>query len=278
LIVLCFFVLRFIPFFNDADYSNYFQKGDQKAGLFYFLIFFPNYSLFNYGSPLYLGQLWTLGVEEFFYLFFPIFIYFIPYKKIPKFLIASGTVFIIASVLIGYYLIGSASRLEQLLVVYADKYRIYSFALGGLAAYYYLEENPIVKLKRLLSKKAVAYGLLLIIFMCVVTGLTFSVMTQQVYSVYFFVLLLALLLSGINPWLLNNRLSVYLGKISYGFYMLHVIAIVIVLKWLYPLLQTGNTFFNSLLIYFFTTVCTILLAIVSWHAFEKYFLRLRNKL
>ena len=72
LVVLGFFVLHHISFFSEAIHTNYFNGTKHHTALVYYLLFLPNYSEFCFGAPVYVGQVWSLGVEEFFYLFFPI--------------------------------------------------------------------------------------------------------------------------------------------------------------------------------------------------------------
>ena len=276
-VLLGFFVLNQIPFFSWSDHTKYFAHSKQYTGLIYYLFFLPNYSWFNFGAPQYVGQVWSLGVEEFFYLYFPIAVYFISLKRIPTFLLSVSVFFIGASVFIRLTLPGSTEKLEQLLYVYADRYRLYSFALGGLAASYLLQEGSITRIKNYLSKKYISYLLLVITAVLVLMGRTFSVVTQQAYSILFSILILSILLSGIRPWILNNKIAVYLGKISYGIYMLHFIAIVAALKLFVPMLQSGVKWIDSVIIYISATIFTIILAMISWHFYEKFFLQFRIK-
>lgn len=276
-IFLGFFVFRQIPFFNEAIHTNYFIGTKHSSALIYYILFLPNYAGFRFGSTAYIGQVWSLGVEEFFYLFFPIAVYFIPMKRMFFFLISSSILFIVISILVRAILEGSPGKLEQLLYVYADKYRLYSFTLGGLAAYFYLETSTTGSIKKYLSNRFFSYVILAFAFGLILVGRTFSIATQQVYSLIFSLLLLSVLLSGIKPWLLNNAVSIYLGRISYGIYMLHAIAIVIVLKGIYPALATGIKWVDSLSVYLLATIVTIVLAMISWHFYEKIFLRFRIK-
>ena len=277
IIILGFFVLNRIPFFSEGFHTNYFNNSKQYTGLIYYLLFLPNYSWFRFSAPEYVGQVWSLGVEEFFYLYFPIAIYFISLKRISVFLISVIVFFISVSIFIRLTLAGTGVPLEKFLFAYADRYRLYSFALGGLAAYYFLQVDSIPRIKNYLRRKYISYTLLVITLALILIGRTFSVVTQQAYSILFSIMIFSVLLSGIRPWVLNNRVVIYLGKISYGIYMLHFIAIVVTLKAIYPVLTTGVEWIDSSIIYLSVTIFTIFLAMISWHFYEKFFLRFRIK-
>src|SRR3954467_2499920 len=73
LVLFVYFVLPHFSLFNYSGYDSSFSKDPQ--GLVLFLSFCPNLSEFLRGNVLYLGQTWSLGVEEFFYVFFPIGMY-----------------------------------------------------------------------------------------------------------------------------------------------------------------------------------------------------------
>ena len=82
LIVLTFLVFIPQPFFllphQDAIATN---SSLYKNRLLGYLLFMPNYTDLKWGGQLYLGQVWSLGVKEFFYLFFPLAFYHVKLKN-----------------------------------------------------------------------------------------------------------------------------------------------------------------------------------------------------
>ncbi len=275
LVLLTFFLLRHLAFFQEFPVKTAFADttlaGKRITG---YLFFLPNYTELRFGSQLYLGQTWTLGVEEFFYLFFPIGIYFTPYRHIKKFLVILALVFIMLSVAVHSGILANKfSRLTgSVLFVFFDKYRIYSFAIGGLAAYYLVEgKGYYSRPARWLSTRTASWLLIIIIFIFVITGMTFSFFTQQFYAILFGIFLFSIISSGIRFRLLNHPWMVYFGKISYGVYMLHAIAIVTVLRLAQP---RGNfSIMANVLWMLAATLLTIVLAAFSYELFEKYFLK-----
>jgi peptidoglycan/LPS O-acetylase OafA/YrhL len=81
---------------------------------------------------------------------------------------------------------------------------------------------------------------------------------------------------GVN---IQNKALNYLGQISYGLYMFHVIALSAVV-FLFLKLQI-DTIFNDwltiVLIYMLTFAFTFIMAHLSYKYFETYFLKLKNK-
>ena len=71
---------------------------------------------------------------------------------------------------------------------------------------------------------------------------------------------------------LENKLMNSLGNISYGLYMLHPIAIVLTIKFAQKYELLTNWF-----LYPASVLFTIALAYISYHKYEKYFLRFKTK-
>jgi len=146
-------------------------------------------------------HLWSLGVEEQFYLFWPLFIYFLYQKKISK-----------------CYGIG-ALMLVSLLVCLLGKNtfylplgRIWELGLGGLLCYY----QPIV-LRR--------YSYLGVLAFLVLLGLSTLVYTQnRMLMIIVATLSTAILIvypGVVNRCVLSQPVLVFLGMISYPLYLWH---------------------------------------------------------
>ena len=78
---------------------------------------------------------------------------------------------------------------------------------------------------------------------------------------------------------LNNKLLSYLGQISYGIYMFHVIVMNFVVFFMLKIqeFKIFNDTVIILLIYILTFALTIILAHFSYKYFETYFLKLKTK-
>ena len=105
----------------------------------------------------------------------------------------------------------------------------------------------------------------------VLIGITFSGFTQLVYAFLFALLILSLESSGTRYSLLNHRILLYLGKISYGIYMLHPLAIVLCFRLgtkLFPVGIGGEIFLAIA-----SMLLTVLLSVLSYELLEKHFLK-----
>jgi len=155
--------------------------------------------------------------------------------------------------------------------IYLDRYRIYAFAFGAIGASLIVFPVKNYQWLQTLIKKNTSIMLLLSIAIFVITGFTFSIATQQVYALLFALLIFSITASGIRFTLLNYRLFVYLGKISYGIYMLHPLVLISLFKVWQP---NRSDILTSVGIAATGTLLTILLAAISYELFEKYFQRM----
>jgi peptidoglycan/LPS O-acetylase OafA/YrhL len=94
---------------------------------------------------------------------------------------------------------------------------------------------------------------------------------QEVYSLIFTLILINLAKNPASILSLENPVFNYLGKISYGMYMYHTIAVVIGVK-------ISHSYNNSNFVsYPISYVLTILISMLSYEFFEKPFLRIKDK-
>lgn len=236
---------------------------------YFFVFFLPGMVTFYFGNHL-LEPLWSIGVEELFYLIWaPIF----------KFLKR-----IIFPVMLG--IIG----LKMILLVAAShgwfneetRYLIRilqfeSMALGGLAAYviYYFGNHSFFQSK---SRKAFLFVMALLALAIVfVHTKTFddALFATIIKSLVFALFLLLMGVKNQATKVGEHKWLVYFGEISYGIYMYHLVVLtglvelMKVLK-IHPIVDTA--------IYFvLATGITIGVAALSKATFENYFLKFKPK-
>src|SRR4051794_2984034 len=80
LVLLTFFLFPYFKLFQYPGYNNIFFT-EQKEPFIFYMLFCPNLANYFFGNLYFLGQTWSLGVEEFFYVFFPIGLHFISGKN-----------------------------------------------------------------------------------------------------------------------------------------------------------------------------------------------------
>ena len=242
-------------------------------------MFFPNYTGHIYGSLSYMDITWSLAVEEFFYITFPVLIFLIPAKKIKTaFFFLLWTLIILSLVpFFSNSLKFSNTTFTSLVNMYILKYRLYAFIAGALSSYIYFYSDSLPSHFNFLKNSTFSLSLLGLFFILIFSGTTFSFINHQAYSIFFAVLLFSITSSGIRPFIINNRLINYFGKISYGIYMLHPIAVVVTLRLFSHTAYFTNNLFGMILVDVAAVLTTISISAFSYEFFEKHFLKKRKR-
>jgi len=258
------FVLPFAPFFTipgfgrDAVWSNLAYK------LALFVFFLPNLVLTWLGLVPYASQAWSIGAEEQFYLVWPLL-----NRK-------AGNRWTLMLAVIGGYLslkaLWAFLPAGESLAVLRDFWAttpIDCMAIGGLFALVVHEDGSRVEaLRRLVYSREVQWLALLSAIACVSVGFTPPHLRREFYSVLFGILICNFAANPRRIFSMETAWSSYLGKISYGLYMYHPLAIVLSIR----LLQSLGAMSGSLL-YPLACLMTVAIAALSYEAFEKRFIR-----
>jgi peptidoglycan/LPS O-acetylase OafA/YrhL len=220
-----------------------------------------------------LSPLWSLSVEEQFYIFWPAIIFFINRRWLPlAFLIG-----IIVAVLFRYAITVSTNDLGRLLMPGS----LDSFCLGGLIAY-----GKEFKTKGYLLFKKYNNWSIVFAFICLVAV---NVFLKQNKNMLLFITLYFLIISAVFAvlidWvadgvkipivssILNNRVLRYLGKISYGIYLIHNFIPYLYGVKLPVMLEPFSLYIAQLL----RLLIVVGLASASWYLFEKPILQLKKR-
>ncbi len=227
--------------------------------------FLPNVFAKLYMPGGILEVLWSIGIEEQFYIIVAPLLFLVNKNRILLFLIAFT----------GLYFVVFHLEVFQFLKHFSMVFFFLFF--GGIIAV--LEEKKHLEF----LKKTMLIPMLII----VLTVLFFTTSILHFDSLVLFNLSAMVLFGLFIHTLAHNNFGIeiknkalnYLGQISYGLYMFHVIALNAVV-FLFLKLQMEiviNDLLVIVLIFILTFALTIIMAHVSYKYFETYFLKLKNK-
>ena len=276
--LILFFALY--PFLFSNEHKAAYQYYSQNQ--FWFWLHVENWLFVKKGfstSP-YLTHFWSLAIEEQFYLFWPLIIYFLKdLKKIKITIVALIVVALAIRVYMRcYYPANFANYYCNTLT------RMDSILIGCLLSIHIKEGKKIsgAVLKWLLAG-CVAYfaGGFLLGGSLNLKNPYFSTFGYTIVSVFFASLLYIFLHKdfSILRWLKGSFLLNYLGKISYGIYVFHIPVYLVLSSLLMKILQKSYGM-NSLQALFFIATVSLIVTLVasslSFYYFEKPFMRLKK--
>lgn len=251
----------YVPGLSEAIPNNF----AQKVGLL--LLILPN--LVTTPIPA-IHQTWSIGVEEQFYLLWPVL-----FRKIANplliclgvlggyLLIKFGVLLLIGHVAHNPGWLNTATRIW-------NKFSVDCMAIGGIAAI--VLHRRYGKILRFLFNRYVQLATYTVSGLMIAYGVRLPYLNFECYAILFAVLILNLAANPHSVLKLEFRPLHYLGKISYGLYMYHAVAISIA-HYLTKQLQPGN----DVILYTLSILLTIALSSASYHWFESRFIRAKNR-
>lgn len=230
-------------------------------------------SIFGYPPRTFINHLWSVGVEEQFYLAFPFIVKLIGIKNL-KYMalifLCVGTVSRIIMINTDFFVSAEQAMWTSTLT------RLDALA-GGILLAFYLQEKKLFPLTGLFSKLAVIFFSITALALC---SSYFSV-ESNVYNallVYPAATLAGVVIiwAAISPNLDFSKFSVliYLGKISYGLYVFHLFGLMLAKNILGVSLKNNSSAVSIAVLGF---ALTLIFAIASYHLLEKPFLKLKKR-
>jgi peptidoglycan/LPS O-acetylase OafA/YrhL len=232
-----------------------------------------------FGVPMQYGVLWTLAIEEHFYLLWPSVVRRLSAKNVAT---VATSIFVSCPLLRFLYCLGGGDAGKGYTWLYAD-----GLALGALLACVVRGTWGTRSGVRRLTTALLGSSLILLI-----TGWPFGilfasrgaglVLRPTVLNLFFGGVMLLALLLGTSPWkgIVNGVTLRFFGEISYGVYLLHMLIFDITDRFLklLPHIKIATGHFEFMVLRFClgagTTVGVAYLS--RWH-FEELFLKLKNK-
>ncbi|MEH1792139.1 acyltransferase family protein [Nostoc sp.] len=254
-LILVYFVLPLFKIDNTPPLSNQ---------LWYYLYLqnipatFTDLNLQSSGP----GHFWSLAVEEHFYLFWPLLVYFLPSKRL---LWASLGIILLALV------IRIILLTHNIGVFYFTLCRFDALAMGSLLAY--LEYKNDLSIYRKYFVNIGIFSLVLLLITWRFTGgqgLDFIEMLKFTMIALFYLCLVGYLSiekhQNLIPKIVSNPLLVFTGKISYGLYVFHPLIFGII----------GNQNQNFYVCIVTSLFLTYLIAYLSYELYEKNFIKMKR--
>lgn len=260
------FVAPNLLFFYQPHVVSSLQTNSVFLQFITHLLLFPNLSIALFGVIPYAGQLWSIGVEEQFYLFWPILI-----KRVKNRLVLFVGVFIMFSaVKLLLVLLAKYFTIAVLALSFWYYFNIDLMAIGALAAYLVVYKKE--KILNVIYSKWMQVIVWAIVIILITNSYQFKVLHYEIYGVFFAIIILNLACNKNNLVKLDNKMINFLGKISYGIYMFHYIALAITIKILSALNYT-----KGFEIYLMALLLTVGLSALSYYFFEGYFLKWKDR-
>jgi len=260
---------------------NYTMPYSFSQTAFYFVFFMPFVVNILFGHHL-LEPLWSIGVEEIFYLIWAPLVKFS--RKYVLFLIIL-VIFIKLILITIIYFTNNNSVLAQVISIL----KFEAMAIGGLGAYLVFNaKKQIHDTIIFLVPFQIIFILLIIIQLFGFKYLTENfILAKIIYdtpivSSIFNMLLFCWLIVNISLnqksiISLEHKIFNYLGDISYGIYMYHMLIIFGITLFLSKFFNNINNILASVIFYILVTCLTIIVSGLSKKFFEDKFLKLKKK-
>lgn len=262
------------PYILDALNLPFSNNGYEPNWLFS-VLFLENYQMMIAGdfpnvSPL--GVMWSLCIEEHFYIIWGILFYLTSIKNIPKVIVFSILTSIIARFVYSFYSLDSLDIFTNLDL----------FAYGAIPAYLLITKPTFFeKLKKINS--AIKYIIVLLTLFCVLlfgnTDFVGEAFLSPIILGSLFSLIIFFTLPTKNRIFIPNHFMISkMGKYTYGLYLYHTICITLVLQLSSKLIITDNDVFQNIFLTFIAFVLSVIISVISFYIFEKRFLKLKKYL
>lgn len=269
-----YFLLMLFSFVIVPYASAYFHVPVTLPPAYYYLFFISNFYL--EGHVYFLKFLWTLSVEEQFYMVWGVCLFLFQ-----KYLLTCISLFFGLSIMYTIYAINHGNNYYFHTLTY-----LFDFAVGILTALIFQSDNYIVtffkRIRKLYSFIFVfSLPVILILIFCVV-DFSPSYFTSWLDLLFRYVFILYTGLFIIEQLVNENsivklksqRFLIYTGKISYGLYCFHGI----VLTFGMIILQKTNTIIPIILQVFLFLLVNYIIAAISYRVIENPFLQFKNKI
>ncbi len=279
LFYLCvFFGFVFFPFIK----YNTIPAPNEVSNCWYYIFFAANFNLIQIWpkvpGALSLIVLWSVAVEEQFYLAWPVILKYSNAKKYPYIFFA----------VIFFTLLFRSFYTENTPADYAIRFFhtfsvIGDMAVGGMAAYYCSYDNIIFNCIKKMPRWQIVllyiFTVCAILFRKIIFFYFFPMLAERIVLSVLFALIIAEQNFADNSLFKFSKFKIIsnLGIYTYGLYCLHFIGILATQMLIDKFHLRINSLFTSSLACIAALIITTLVSMLSYHLYEKHFLRLKDK-
>lgn len=220
--VIVFMALVVLPLFTEISFGNL-TKPDQPIVVISLLFMIPNLLRISFPNLIGANQLWSVGIEEQFYLFWPLLIkrYAGQVSRfLCLFIVIKLSVHLILVAALQFHEISWLIKVEKLYALFP----IEQMAVGGLGASFLFHKKR--KLLRYMESHAAVMVALLFIIISSFMSID-SFLYPTIEAIAFIVVVYQVTINKKIYRHLETKTLNYLGSISYGIYMWHTVAITI---------------------------------------------------
>lgn len=212
--------------------------------------------------------LWSVGVEEQFYAFWPLL--FNRTKNIFYTLIGFIFIYLTIKICLRYF---ENDKIYYLFMRSAFD----SMAVGGIGAYFLFKKSSVLKyvFNKWIQVSAWLFFVVSILYKPIHIA---SLFDSEIHSIIYVIIILNVSTNPQSIISLENKVMNFLGKISYGMYVYHMSIIVLLsFIWKKYFYQVSPHWMNYVIVYFLVIGCTIVVSFLSYKYLESYFLSLKPR-
>lgn len=272
------FIYIAIPYLLPDYYASEQERFSLKSVLLN-VVFLTNVTMALKYTPLIINPIWSIGIEEQFYLFWP---WVVKAKNILKFILA---IILVIPLLKVMFLFGANyAGIFNILYEILSQTRFDSMAIGGFFGILAFNNKIVIKgfsiTKDIFKPKFLQFTfyILALGFLIIPHNKSFLFNLYNYHILPFLFSAILINIIDLQSSIINieNKITNYIGKISYSLYLLHLI----VFYFLFPVLQNWFEGCHKMIIIFGVYSISILIAIaiasLSYELIEKHFLKYKK--
>ncbi|MBU3677073.1 MAG: acyltransferase [Chitinophagaceae bacterium] len=277
------FVYVLIPYILPAYYQSEPERFTLTSVL-YNVFFLTNFSLVLKLTPVIISNIWSIGIEEQFYIFWP---WVMKQKEKTYTKLILLVIFIIpigklCTMLLNHWLHSDQIRIASKIITTT---RIDCMAIGAFFGVLGYRKN--IQLFRFNLNYAVfttrwvqvlCYSIVLSTF--IIAQFTTRLDLFFNFALYPWLFAIIILNLSTNPntlFNLENKITNYIGVISYSIYLNHMLVMYLWFPFIKPYISTLTPMIQNIIIYPSTLMLVFLVSHITYNYFEKQFLKLKKK-